>query len=179
LAASSSGGMSPYGSSEYCGRLWGRRRPPGSAGGRAVVGHRALDAEFAGVAIDSDRYKGTAGHPDAPAGLLPVFDGATFSREWKEALWDQPEDRCQVEAWDLGCSHPDRPQSGYASFNRLLFTDTKVELEFLVSDGSNDRAVTTTTLIHERRGADGLRNWAIVSDKPCRIYDEEREEIPR
>jgi hypothetical protein len=54
---------------------------------RAVVGHRALDAEFAGVAIDNDRYKGTAGHPDAPAGLLPGFDGAAFSREWREALW--------------------------------------------------------------------------------------------
>jgi hypothetical protein len=54
---------------------------------RAVVGHRALDAEFAGVAIDNDPYKGAAGHPDAPAGLLPGSDGAAFSREWKEALW--------------------------------------------------------------------------------------------
>jgi hypothetical protein len=33
--------------------------------------------------------------------------------------------------------------------------------------------VTTTTLMHERRGADGLRSWAIASDKPGRAYDEE------
>ena len=31
--------------------------------------------------------------------------------------------------------------------------------------------------MHERRGADGLRSWAIPSDKPGRAYDEEREEI--
>jgi len=41
----------------------------------------------------------------------------------------------------------------------------------------NGWAVTTTTLMHERRGADGLRSWAIASDKPGRAYDEEREEI--
>jgi alkylation response protein AidB-like acyl-CoA dehydrogenase len=31
--------------------------------------------------------------------------------------------------------------------------------------------------MHERRGADGLRSWAIASDRPGRAYDEEREEI--
>ena len=31
--------------------------------------------------------------------------------------------------------------------------------------------------MHERRGADALRSWAIPSDKPGRIYEEEREEI--
>jgi Acyl-CoA dehydrogenase, C-terminal domain len=37
--------------------------------------------------------------------------------------------------------------------------------------------VTTTTLMHERRGADALRSWAIASAKPGRIYDEERDEV--
>jgi hypothetical protein len=37
--------------------------------------------------------------------------------------------------------------------------------------------VTTTTLMHERRGADALRSWAIPSDKPGRIHEEEQEEI--
>src|SRR5262249_54191275 len=31
--------------------------------------------------------------------------------------------------------------------------------------------------MQEGRGADGLRSWAIASDEPGRIYDEEREEI--
>src|SRR6202007_2914324 len=67
--------------------------------------------------------------------------------------------------------------NAYASFNQVFFTDAKVEPEFLVSEVGNGWAVTTTTLMHERRGADGLRSWAIASDKPGRIYDEEREEI--
>jgi len=59
----------------------------------------------------------------------------------------------------------------------VFFTDAKVEPEFLVSDVGDGWAVTTTTLMHERRGADALRSWAIPSDKPGRIYEEEREEI--
>jgi hypothetical protein len=50
-------------------------------------------------------------------------------------------------------------------------------MRFLVSDVGNGWAVTMTTLMHERRGADALRSWAIPSDKPGRIYEEEREEI--
>ena len=72
---------------------------------------------------------------------------------------------------------PLRQMNGYASFNQVFMTDAKVEPEFLVSEVGNGWAVTTTTLMHERRGADGLRSWAIPSDKPGRDYDEEREEI--
>jgi alkylation response protein AidB-like acyl-CoA dehydrogenase len=72
---------------------------------------------------------------------------------------------------------PLRQMNGYASFNQVFFTDAKVEPEFLVSDVGDGWAVTTTTLMHERRGADALRSWAIPSDKPGRIYEEEREEI--
>ena len=35
----------------------------------------------------------------------------------------------------------------------------------------------TTTLMHERRGADSLRSWAMGTDREGRIYDEERAEI--
>ena len=63
------------------------------------------------------------------------------------------------------------------SIQSVFLTDAKVESEFLVSEVGNGWAVTTTTLMHERRGADGLRSWAIPSDKPDRIYQEEREEI--
>ena len=72
---------------------------------------------------------------------------------------------------------PLRQMNGYASFNQVFLTDAKVEPEFLVSEVGDGWAVTTTTLMHERRGADGLRSWAIASDKPGRAYDEEREEI--
>jgi alkylation response protein AidB-like acyl-CoA dehydrogenase len=72
---------------------------------------------------------------------------------------------------------PLRQMNGYASFNQVFLTDAKVEPEFLISEVGDGWAVTTTTLMHERRGADGLRSWAIASDKPGRAYDEEREEI--
>jgi hypothetical protein len=52
-----------------------------------------------------------------------------------------------------------------------------LEPEFLVSDVDDGWAVTTTTLMHERRGAAALRSWAISSDKAGCIYEEEREEI--
>ena len=37
--------------------------------------------------------------------------------------------------------------------------------------------VATTTLMHERRGADGLRTWAQASNRKERIYEEEKAEI--
>ena len=47
---------------------------------------------------------------------------------------------------------PLRQMNGYASFNQVFFTDAKVAPEFLVSEVGNGWAVTTTTLMHERRG---------------------------
>src|SRR6266436_7592600 len=96
--------------------------------------------------------------------------------------WDQPKHRGLsyfiLDMKQPGVSvQPLRQMNGYASFNQVFFTDAKVEPEFLVSDVGNGWAVTTTTLMHERRGADALRSWAIPSDKPGRIYEEEREEI--
>jgi len=96
--------------------------------------------------------------------------------------WDQPKHR-GLSYFILDMKQPGvtvqplRQMNGYASFNQVFFTDAKVEPEFLVSDVGDGWAVTTTTLMHERRGADALRSWAIPSDKPGRIYAEEREEI--
>jgi len=73
--------------------------------------------------------------------------------------------------------HPLKQMNGYASFNQVFFTDAIVEPEFLVCDVGDGWRVATTTLMHERRGADGLRSWATASDKKGRIYDEERAEI--
>ena len=72
---------------------------------------------------------------------------------------------------------PLRQMNGHASFNQVFLTDALVQPEFLVADVGDGWAVTTTTLMHERRGADSLRSWAMGSDRPGRAYDEERAEI--
>jgi alkylation response protein AidB-like acyl-CoA dehydrogenase len=72
---------------------------------------------------------------------------------------------------------PLRQMNGHASFNQVFLTDAVVPPEMIVSEVGDGWAVTTTTLMHERRGADSLRSWARGSDKPGRIYDEERAEI--
>jgi len=73
--------------------------------------------------------------------------------------------------------HPLRQMNGHASFNQVFLTDAKVEPEFLVANVGDGWAVTTTTLMHERRGADALRSWGRGSDRPGRAYDDERAEI--
>ncbi|HEX2887638.1 acyl-CoA dehydrogenase family protein [Vineibacter terrae] len=73
--------------------------------------------------------------------------------------------------------HPLRQMNGHASFNQVFFTDAMVEPEFLVAEVGDGWTVATTTLMHERRGADSLRSWATASKREGRIYDEERAEI--
>lgn len=72
---------------------------------------------------------------------------------------------------------PLKQMNGHASFNQVFLTDATIEPEFLVANVGDGWAVTTTTLMHERRGADGLRTWAQASSRPGRAYDEERAEI--
>jgi alkylation response protein AidB-like acyl-CoA dehydrogenase len=72
---------------------------------------------------------------------------------------------------------PLRQMNGHASFNQVFLTDAEVPPELLVAEVGDGWAVTTTTLMHERRGADALRTWAMGSDREGRIYDEERAEI--
>ena len=72
---------------------------------------------------------------------------------------------------------PLKQMNGHASFNQVFITDAEVQPEFLVANVGDGWAVTTTTLMHERRGADGLRTWAMGSDRKGRAYDEERAEI--
>ena len=72
---------------------------------------------------------------------------------------------------------PLRQMNGYASFNQVFFTDAEVPPEMLVGEVGRGWAVATTTLMHERRGADGIRSWGMASDRPGRVYQEERAEI--
>ena len=73
--------------------------------------------------------------------------------------------------------HPLRQMNGHASFNQVFFTDAEVEPEMMICDVGDGWTVATTTLMHERRGADGLRTWAQATGKQGRIYEEERAEI--
>jgi alkylation response protein AidB-like acyl-CoA dehydrogenase len=72
--------------------------------------------------------------------------------------------------------HPLRQMNGHASFNQVFLTDAEVLPEHLVLDVGRGWAVATTTLMHERREADGVRNWGKASVGVGRIYDEERAE---
>ncbi len=72
---------------------------------------------------------------------------------------------------------PLKQMNGHASFNQVFFTDAIVEPELQVSELGNGWAVATTTLMHERRGADGLRKQTAKTDKPGRCYAEEAAEI--
>jgi len=73
--------------------------------------------------------------------------------------------------------HPLKQMNGHASFNQVFITDAEIAPEFQVSELGNGWAVATTTLMHERRGADGLRSWAMGTGGKGRIYEEERAEI--
>jgi len=75
---------------------------------------------------------------------------------------------------------PLRQMNGHASFNQVFFTDAEVPEEHLVGELGGGWAVATTTLMHERRGADGVGAvgaGASATVREGRIYDEERAEV--
>ncbi len=72
---------------------------------------------------------------------------------------------------------PLRQMNGHASFNQVFFTDAEVLPEHQVDQLGRGWSVATTTLMHERREADGVRNWGRASATgQGRIYREEQEE---
>jgi len=72
---------------------------------------------------------------------------------------------------------PLRQMNGHASFNQVFFTNAEIAPEFIVGETGEGWKIATTTLMHERRGADGLRRAAMASKRPERCYAEEAEEI--
>jgi alkylation response protein AidB-like acyl-CoA dehydrogenase len=72
---------------------------------------------------------------------------------------------------------PLRQMNGHASFNQVFFTDAEIAPEFLVEQDGDGWKIATTTLMHERRGADSMRRFAKPSQRPERIYREEAREI--
>ena len=72
---------------------------------------------------------------------------------------------------------PLKQMNGHASFNQVFFTDAEVLPEHQIDQLGRGWAVATTTLMHERREADGVRNWGKASAVgKGRIYEEERAE---
>jgi alkylation response protein AidB-like acyl-CoA dehydrogenase len=72
---------------------------------------------------------------------------------------------------------PLRQMNGHASFNQVFFTDAEVAPEFLVEEDGDGWKIATTTLMHERRGADAMRRFVKPSERPERIYRDEAKEI--
>jgi alkylation response protein AidB-like acyl-CoA dehydrogenase len=72
---------------------------------------------------------------------------------------------------------PLRQMNGHASFNQVFLTDAEVPPEFLMAEDGDGWKIATTTLMHERRGADFLRRYQQPSQRSERIYREEAEEI--
>jgi alkylation response protein AidB-like acyl-CoA dehydrogenase len=115
-----------------------------------------------------------------------VWTSSAHHADWGLLLartdWDVPKhkglsyfilDMCQpgVEVRQI------RQMNGHASFNQVFITDAEVPPEQLVAEVGDGWKATTTTLMHERRGADGLRNDSTGTDRPGRCYAEERAEI--
>ena len=72
---------------------------------------------------------------------------------------------------------PLKQMNGHASFNQVFFTNAFVPPENRVGTAGQGWQIAMTTLMHERRGADGLRSFARERDLPGQVYEEERDEI--
>ena len=94
---------------------------------------------------------------------VPKHKGLTYF------LIDMTQDAVDVQ--------PLRQMNNHASFNQVFFTDAVVEPDHMVEGLGDGWKVATTTLMHERRSADGLRHWSTGTDRPERAYAEEREEL--
>jgi len=96
--------------------------------------------------------------------------------------WDAPKHRglsfFVIDMHQPGVEvRPLRQMNGHASFNQVFFTDAEIPAEHLVGEVGGGWAVATTTLMHERRGADGAGGGQPRgSDRRGRTYDEERAE---
>jgi alkylation response protein AidB-like acyl-CoA dehydrogenase len=73
--------------------------------------------------------------------------------------------------------YPLKQMNGHASFNQVFFKDAVIEPEYMLENTGDGWTVATTTLMHERRGADGMRALATGGSRQGRIYEEEKAEV--
>jgi len=115
-----------------------------------------------------------------------VWTSSAHHADWGLLLartdWDKPKHK-GLSYFILDMRQPGvevrqiRQMNGHASFNQVFITDAEIPPEHLVGEVGDGWKVTTTTLMHERRGADGLRGDSQGSDRDGRCYEEERAEI--
>lgn len=75
-------------------------------------------------------------------------------------------------------ARPLQQMNGYASFNEVFMTEAKVPPDMLVGETGQGWQIATTTLMHERRNADALRQWGRPdAGGKGQIYEEEAAEI--
>ncbi len=67
---------------------------------------------------------------------------------------------------------PLRQMNGYASFNEVFISNARIGREGLVGKLGEGWKVALTTLAHERRMADSMRNWGRLQLGDGRIYEE-------
>ncbi len=67
---------------------------------------------------------------------------------------------------------PLRQMNGHASFNEVFLTDVRVSSDMLVGKHGEGWKVALTTLAHERRLAETMRNWGRMEHGQGRIYDD-------
>ncbi len=72
---------------------------------------------------------------------------------------------------------PLRQMNGHASFNQVFISDAEIAPEFMMEKEGDGWKIATTTLMHERRGADGMKRYAQPKARQGRIYEEEAKEI--
>ncbi|MGY9054623.1 MAG: acyl-CoA dehydrogenase family protein [Alphaproteobacteria bacterium] len=73
--------------------------------------------------------------------------------------------------------HQLKQMNGHASFNQVFLTDAVLEEDMRVSELGEGWKVATTTLMHERRGADGARRYDQKFNKPGQVYEEYNAEL--
>jgi alkylation response protein AidB-like acyl-CoA dehydrogenase len=73
--------------------------------------------------------------------------------------------------------HQLKQMNGHASFNQIFFTDAEIQPDMQMGDLGEGWKIANTTLMHERRSADGLRRFDTGTEREGRIYAEEREEV--
>ncbi len=72
---------------------------------------------------------------------------------------------------------PLRQMNGHASFNQVFFTDAAIPREHLIEEEGAGWRVATTTLMHERRGANSMGRKVQPTNRPGKVFREEAQEI--
>lgn len=141
---------------------------PGSGSDLAGLSTRAVpDAE--GWTVNGQKVWTTSAQ-HAHYGILLARTDWDLPKHRGLSFFILPMHRAGVEV------RPLRQMNGYASFNEVFITGARVGRDDLVGKLGEGWKVALTTLAHERRMADSMRNWGRLQLGQGRIYDELKRE---